>query len=319
MRQRAIDLDFLTSLIKAREIKFDDDLGQLSFDDNFLPESTKEELEYWQKAIQALDILHITEDINIKSMTDTDFWTLDILINAFVENQLVSNIKKDFSPNFSMSVGDLKIALIHTPEVGIENTSRIYDFFDNRFTYGFRLDKEVAAPQHFVPPCATFDKSAWSEISNINYEDVLPSFKRIFKASKDSYIFEVANNTLLSILSAYDEIKKQTLLTLAQQLSERLLENCTEGVLHRHIRTINYLQAIKRSRALDKGERKQLHEIAGDLATEERMRIGAHVLLDNYEAAELNFEKLDSTEQGNFCEWPIYYFWDRQIDSEVKQ
>jgi len=311
LRQRVIDLDFLVSLITSDGIEIDGIHMGLPIDEKPNIEELKRELEFWQKAVQTLDMLHISEDIDIKSITDKDNRELRTLVTAFAENKPIFNLRKDLPFYYVVSVGQLRIALIHTEKDAPKNASRISSFFSDSIAYGFMLDESADAHRHFAPPYAILDESAWATLSNIHFDDVVLSFDRFFIRDGDDHIFVAANNTLISVMSAYDESVKEPLLSVAKQLSEWLTQKCPEEALHRHILTINYLQVIKRSRNLEKDERTLLRDIAEDLTAEVRFRVGAYILLDNHEAAEFHFSKMDAELQEVFLKWPICRFWNR--------
>lgn len=52
-----------------------------------------------------------------------------------------------------------------------------------------------------------------------------------------------------------------------------------------------------------------LYSMAEDSTISEDCRVGAYLLLDQQNAAEIHFEKLSKDQQENFKTYPIYYFW----------
>ncbi len=214
------------------------------------------------------------------------------------------NLRKDLPLTFNMTIGGVRIALVHT-KIAEDGAEEIFDYFSERLITSYTVD-EI---RHFVPPHATMDKDGWATVSNINFDDVLPSFERVYTRHNDVEIFSVANNTLLSILLAYDSTHKISLLETGVKLAEWLFKECAEEAVPFSIRLINLLQVVRRSRELSKEERLQLLEIAEDVKEDERIRVGAYLLLMNQEAAEMHFAKMDVEMQNSFREWPIYHFW----------
>jgi len=208
-----------------------------------------------------------------------------------------------------MRVGDLKLYLLHKKIQEIKKPE-IHNFFADNHTVGFQLGDEGEDDQcHFAPPYATLDEEGWSVFSNIYYEDIAPSFKRIHKQYKDSFIFSVANNTLLSILLAYDKKQKEALISAAHDLAEWILKEAPSEILSDSIRTINLYQVLLRTRELEDSERVALVKIANNSMEEERVRVGAFLLLGNQESAEYHFESMDDSTKENFSQWPIFRFW----------
>lgn len=264
----------------------------------------KNELLKLRKIINALDILHICEDIELDKLEDKDWHNLAILSKAFVDKRKIETLREDLPITFFMNIGRLCIALVRSA-FDPDGTAEIFDIFDNHYQYGFLINDI----QHFAPPCATMDRDSWMKISNIPYDDIKPSFERTYMQHKDPEIFSVANNTLIVMLLAYDSSHKVQLLETSKQMANWILDEAPDEVLSLPIRLINALQTICRSRGLDKEERLNLLNIAEDPHAEERLRTGAYLLLKNQEAAEMHFKLMDNNTQELFRQWPIYKFW----------
>lgn len=169
------------------------------------------------------------------------------------------------------------------------------------------IDSVNGACECIIPSYALLSKTEWVTLSNIFYDNVTFSFKEIYWQHKDNSIFKIANETLLSILAAFDESQKEMLVQTAKQLSVWLLEECPDEVIDKQVRYINYLQAVKRVQLLDENERNYLFEILEDATTTKFVKISANLLLDNYRVAKWQLDnKLDPTEQEGFRSWPIY-------------
>ena len=267
-------------------------------------EDAKKELLTLRKIINALDILHISEDIDLDKLEDKDWHELAILSRAFIDKRKIETLREDLPITFFMNIGRLCIALARSA-FDPDGTAEIFDIFDNHYQYGFMINDV----QHFAPPCATMDQDSWMKISNIPYDDIQPSFVRIYNQHKDPEIFSVANNTLIVMLLAYDSSHKALLLEISMQMAKWILDEGPDDVLLYSIRLINALQTVCRRRELDKEERLNLLRIAEDPHAEERLRTGAYLLLKNQEAAEMHFQLMDDDTKELFRQWPIYHFW----------
>jgi hypothetical protein len=267
-------------------------------------QKAKNELVFLNKIITVLDVLHIAEDVDFKRLTEADRQEIHNLYKALICKEPISGLRKDLPYSYRLMIEDLRIALVHK-KTNNEGEGEISDFFSDKFLYGYTVD----GVQHFAPPCATIDKEGWEVISNINFEGVLPSFQRIFLQHSDPEIFVSANNSLLTILLAYDAVNRKALLKTGELLAQWILKECPDETIPPSIRLINYLQVMSRSRDLIKEERIKLLKIAEDTSTEERIKVGAYLLLKNQDAAEIHFAKLDDELQKSFREWPIYHFW----------
>ena len=305
---RTTDFKFLIEMVKSGCIYVNGEPLTISLDDIPPIDKWEDELDFWNKMMQMLSILNITEDISIKSISDREYREIDTLIRAFVDKEPFINLRKDLPFNYSIIVCGLRIALVHAKLDENESGSRIVDYFSEELIFGFKLGEVEDEKDHFIPVYGTLDKDAWATISNINFDDVVPFFERVYAQHVDDYLFQVANESLLSILMAYDETQKEKLLQVAICLSAWLLEKCPDETLWKVIRIINNLQAIKRSRELNETERRQLLEIAEDSTADAEVRAGACLLLDNYDSAEFHLDKLEASVRADFVERPICLF-----------
>lgn len=109
---------------------------------------------------------------------------------------------------------------------------------------------------------------------------------------------------MLQMLLAYDEVPNQRLLTTAKNMADWILK---EGAnLGDNLKTLNYLQIIKREDSLNKSQKRQLSIISGDSNATEQEKVGAYLLLDNQVSAEMHFEKLTDEEQVQFKTFILY-------------
>jgi len=305
---RVSDLEFWIEAVKTECIHIDGEPILITLDNKPLVDKWEDELNFWKKTRETLLILNISEDISIKSMSENDYREINTLIRAFVDKEPLLNIRKDLPLNYTLTVCGLKIALLHIKPCESDNNSRIIDYFSDELIIGFKLAEGGDKEDHFVPVYGVLDKDSWATVSNINFDDVVPSFNRIYDKHSDNCLFRVANESLLSMLLAYDETQKERLLHVATHLSNWLLEKCPEDVLWKNVRLINYLQAVKRGRELSKSERIQLLEIAEDSTMEAQVRAGACLLLDNRDSAEFHLHKLKPSVRADFIKYPIYLF-----------
>lgn len=307
LRKRAADLAFWIAFVKASGFDINGKFTKFPLDSKPTDENLQkanEELSFLENVVNVFDILHITQDINIKNLAQRDWRELNILCKAFVDKEPIKGLRKDLPFSYQLRIEDVRIALVHT-EIDVDDIAKIHDFFSDQFLYGYTVDDV----RHFVPPYSTIDQEGWASISNIYFDDILPSFKRIYLQHHDREIFVVANNSLLTILLAYDFCRKKELLETAKQLSQWIFKACPEETLSTSIRLINLLQVMSRIRDLNKEERIQLLELAENSNNEERIKVGAYLLLKNKDAAEMHFDRMDKELQKNFLKWPIYHFW----------
>lgn len=174
--------------------------------------------------------------------------------------------------------------------------------------------KDHSGNTHPAPPYSTLSKEDYLKITNICYNDILPSYKDL--AKENDNIYELANTDMLKMLLAYDEKPKLKLLKATKEIAKWIIDE--DDCLVDNIKILNYLQIIKRERNLNKEEIRQLCEIAENLSSSVQEKVGAYILLDNQISAEFHFEKLDSKDQESFKAFPIYKFYVNQELNPVK-
>lgn len=315
LRHRANDLAFLINLIDHDGFYRNEEFYSyvLNLDDkvSFPVLKFKKELQFLEDILKVFDVLHISDDLELDKLTERDYHELNVLIDAFAFGKEISDIRNDIPVQFCMAIGNLRISLFQKRNEDTGKT-KLYDFFDDRIKFGFQLvDSNDDEQQHFSPAFAMLDADGWRLFSNINYTDVVPAFKRIYDQHGDQHIFTVANNSLLSILLAYDACNKSPLILLAKELASWINKNALEDIKSKRIYIINYYQTFKRMRELTIEERRVLLDIAEDNEEDIQLRVGAHILLGNFEIAELYLSRMNEQDQKQFKQYPIYHFMDK--------
>jgi hypothetical protein len=307
LRQREKDLRFWLSATEAGGFEINGhkvgsyNVPSTAWDYN----AARDELARLEEMVMALDRLHIKKDISLKDMSDIERREFSILIQAFCKKQPISNMSSDLPSQYTIGICGLRIALVHFEEGCMPGESRVHDFFDKnaiKFECNYR-DKRCRVPAYVF-----LDKEAWGAISNINYEAVASDFQEIFEKENDPILFEIANNTLMPILLAYDKTAENGLLVAAKSLAEWLLNDAPSDSSGDIIHYLNYCQIARRERNLSNEERTRLQQIAEE-ASERRFKVGANLLLGHQEAAQHHFWQLAEEERDNIRNWPIYRFW----------
>lgn len=148
------------------------------------------------------------------------------------------------------------------------------------------------------------------ECSNIDYQEMIKQIKQV---SLSEVFSTQATNLLLEMLAAYDESKdkRKDIITAANELAEWLRNE--DSFCSADLKLINHLQTIRRIRELSAVEHGQLIDlIERGRAVEERVYVGAYLLLGQQDAAKMHFSRMESDEQGHILRYPISRFmhWD---------
>lgn len=317
LRTRVKDLDFFLNAMKAKYFYLND--KKIYFE---VPANEQEKfsipnqlriLEYYQKVLQLFNILNVKDDISLEELTDEDYKNLDILIKAFIENKPVKNLNKNLFV-LKLKLADLRLLLMFIKSEKTETTYEIEDFFNSgkEFFYDDGNGNMLRAPAY-----SYLRKDDYLQISNINYDDILPSYKALQDTNEG--IFGIANNDMLQILLAYDESKpkKDELLSVSKEIAGWILQEDKTN-LPTDIKILNFLQIIKRERQLSREEKNSLFSMTQNSSVRDDIKVAAYLLLDNHDLAEFCFQKMDPENQESFKNFPIYYFWRDEVQNKIE-
>lgn len=310
-RVLATDLDFMLSYIEHGSFEFDNitipfDRAGADFS-NFDMEEQKKRLKSVQDIVKALDMLNCKEDLNVMELSDLDLRTLERIVKAILYNSPVRGLKEDAPLVVKMAVGPLKFSVCLKKHSTEKEAYELTDFFHTE------LDVAYEDKHGEKVPCSQFiilSPDDLATLNNVRYDVILPSF-RSFKLTDESATR--ANYFMLGLIEAYDKSKKNELLSLALDFAN-WFKDFPEEFLPNDIRTLNHLQIVKRQRAFTKEETKQIYTIIASNDSSNEILVGAYLLLDQQEAAEIHFGKLSEEQQINFTSYPIYHFWKKDED-----
>lgn len=306
VRVLARDLDFIITymeegyfLLNGNEIKFDYDNANIS---NFNIDKQKENLQSAKEIVRLLDMLGCEKDINIKSLSNSDWVNLNRLVKGLIYKEPIKIKLENYLPVQIFNIGELRFAICLTPDEKEEDTFYLSDFFKTEMLACIELEsgETIAISQYFI-----LKKSDLNNLDNIRFEVLLPSFQRIQKHVES---INRANWFFLELLSAYDESQNQQLLETAHEFSIWLCDFSGEELSYA-VKVLNKLQVIKRMRNFTIEEVRAVYSIIEDSTANDVILVGAYLLLDQQPLAEIHFERLDDTIKEEFKTYPIYHFW----------
>lgn len=215
-----------------------------------------------------------------------------------------------------LKIQDILLLLVFEKCKDNEYTYNIYNFFRSKLVIYYD-DIENSDEKYLTSQYSILQKDDYLHISNIDYDAILPSYQSLLK--ENPKIYDRANNDMLTMLSAYDEVgeKNKNLLKVAKDFAEWILNEDKEEVLPYEIKLFNYLQIIHRERELNIDEVRQLCSITEDNSMGEDIKTAAYLLLGNQLAAEIHFEKIEREMQEGFKKYPIYEFWDKVVEDKI--
>ncbi len=306
------DYEFILDVYKHNGFEINGDKLQFDCKTMISADGVKniaDNLEYARKIEQLFSFLRLNKDYDLSKMTQEERNRTARLISGLVDKQPLryNNIVDSISLSVEEYAGT-KI-ILEFDKVEEPDTYRIYDFFNGEAVFCYSYSDDPNESHILTSRYSTvLHTSEFLEVGNIDYELILNDFEQY----NDEINYNAQNQTLLAMITAYDQSKDQRkdILEYAERLAVSLLrreKDETGNDLPFHV--LNVLQIAKRKRELSKEEQKKAFTIAEDTNQGEDMRTGAYLLLDNQLAAEAHFAKIPEKDQEGFRTFPIYRFW----------
>ena len=303
-RKGVIDLAFFMSAI-INENQFSINEQEINFIQNSNL-TNKEHLDilekeftYYSKVVELLNALNIQTDINISKLSSEDKKILDILFQSILYKKDVNIIVDSDTSLISAEIGGLQLRF-----VAMKNENGLYNlrsFFDSELV---GIQKNDNGDVRHTSAFSILEKEDYINISNINYEIILDSYKSL---SRFDHIYQIAILDLLKMLSAYDEKPNKKLFNLIKDISDWIFKESKDNIPI-EIKLLNRLQIIKRERAFDEEETAELVQLTENDNIE--YKLAANILFGYKDAARIYFNKLTPEEQGVFKSFPIYRFYE---------
>lgn len=306
------DLAFMLAYLETGCFKINDyeiplDKGTIN-KERFNVSAQKKHLDFFIKVVKMLDILGCSDDLNLNNLTNDDWCNIRSLITALIDKKPVKGLKENLYPIQNFKVGKLNFLMVIFQHPEEATTYDVYDFFKKeiRIAYDCEYGEKLPISQFIL-----LDKEALLKVSNVDFDALLPSFQCV---EQHDDTINRANFFLLELLAAYDlsNDTRKEILKAALDFAEWIYQS-DEHTLSRETKELNLLQTIKRERELKKEERQILYSIIETQANSEEVLVGAYLLLDQQEAAEIHFAKLSSQAQNEFKNFPIFRFWNNKI------
>lgn len=306
LSERILDEGFLIQSFMAQQFEIDGieyPLNGVKPEDivNLNLKKQESHLEWLQTVKKILDTLDVTDELDCEKLTEKDANDLWMLKTAIIDNQPVSLENADKIIGV-FSIANLRILICITKDEKHENLFRICNFNDS--TVEVKIHRGTDE-EYLISHYTLLKEDSFLKICNINYEKMLTNIKSI--PFSDVYSERIVL-LLLEMLKAYDESKdkRKDILVAAIELAKWLKDN--DPFSAKEILVLNYLQSIKRKRPFQEDEIRELLQIIELKNTNEEIYTAAYLLLDNQNAAEIHFKRMDVTTQMNFKEYPIFRF-----------
>ena len=317
LKDALVDIPFLLAVAHSGQFEIDGGVIKLGeIGDRIIYERLdilRARNEFCQIVSKLFKRLRLEENFDLLKFSDEDYYNTRRLYDALIENKTVSGLKKDIPYFVAMDYADTKLALLFkkTEEPGVYEIS---DFFTDKSYAVFRIDEN----QNRFPSSkyVNFKAEHFLMFGNIDYDDIIESFSS-FKDEPNCS--EEATLILLQMLLAYDQSNdtRKEILDNAEKFAKWFLESppLNNDTI---IAKINYYQIQKRKRLLTLEEKEELAIIAEGVSKKDKdqeysLKIGANLLLENYQAAKYYYNLLSKNNQEEFKQYPIFRFWNNNM------
>lgn len=296
------DTEFFLDMLVNREVNINGAI--ISFEESKARDivSRRKKLAYYKDIKKMLELLGVTEELQIDAITPKDSANIKNLVSAVLYNRKISfqNIKGN-NIYGSMKIANLVI-WIWAKRSG-EDLYTVENFFLPHEVAMFASDDMDQKHPIPVSQFLLFEKRDFIHTSNMNYEVMYEDIIRneLKPVTVERYIL-----WLLEILRAYDEQEQKDplLLDFAEKVCDWLQ---SQDLSDMEIVLLNKMQIIKRRRHLKPSEIVELAKLTSPTCPP-NIRCGAYLLLEDMDSAQKCFDELDKDTQKSFLTYPICHF-----------
>lgn len=307
LSERITDIEFIIAALETRKFLVGDTecpLDQATPEklDSFDIPHRKEHLAWLKTVKQVLDMLRVTQELDVASITEKDDKNLRMLNEAIIKKQTVK-LNDPGNVFGTVVIANLKILVCVLNRHAEKGLYSIYDF--NAVPIQVKAPDENGIEQitsHYV----LLKKESLLECCNIDYDEMVKHIQGI--PMSEVYSGHVVA-LLLEMLKAYDEStpKRKDILDAAVKIADWM--RAEDTTTPKEVLTLNYYQAIKRVRRFTEDEMAELLAIIESGTDKSDVLAGVYLLLDNQIAASIYYKRMDEKLKELFRSYPIFHFW----------
>lgn len=253
-----------------------------------------------------LSTLHVTQDLELQSLTDDDYKKLSLIAGSILENKPVRGIEfKNQLPSIvNLQIGNLRLKLV--AQHGQTDKDIVFeDFFTSQRLF-FRHTAEGTQQVSITTPAVILTEEELYSVSNLNSDFIISQLS--VPAFNNDYSYAMINELLNRTLIVYDKHQKPNLLKFAEGLANWLSDKEVPFVSPLG-RQLDVLQIAKRSRALTRNEIATLHGFLQETEFDQIDLIGIYLLLNKKREAKTVYKLMDDATKKTFNESPLHRFW----------
>lgn len=297
-------VEFILAIYEAKSFCIEDVVLHINTDGFTNVDELKRKQKKWKSLNQLFTKMHIKKDLDLTKVTDEQEQQIDLLLETMLNNNLI-NVGKQENSLMKFVIGNVNLLLwIVMNDNGM---CMIGDFFNREIKLMYMRGNESieASPFTYLQ-----NNNLWEWCDNIPYDQQLESYQDIMH--QHQYVYEMANNDLLAMLRAYDNlenkdnVKCNSLIEAISQLNQWLLKNDKQENFFMH--KINQYQIIKRKRNLNDEEISKLQEYLNDKHLVASFKVGISLLLGDKQMFDFWISLCSKDEIKTLQSYPIWKY-----------
>lgn len=267
-------------------------------------------LKIFKDVVKLMDLFGIDGDIDLTKMSDEEKNNLDMLTAALINKNLIRGLKNNLEILQLVKIENHKFACVFQKVDKKQGTYKIFDIFDFPLFLQFEYEDGLICP---LPIITLLDSQNLTEITNIQFEKMLPSFQKVVL---NRCVLDNANHFALKLIGAADIVdntnpdKKNKFLTTAQSFINWIHSVDEDShYFTKEILFLNKFQINKRLKGLKKQELQEILRIAENIEMDTTFRFASYVLLENKIGADIQLELLLEKDKEELMSYPIWHLY----------
>lgn len=306
-KEQINDCEFLLDFFSHNELNLGGDIKK--FEKHEVEKKSidivKRKLKELYKLREALKTLGLKEkfDINLDEMNHDDSIQLYFLVKGLIDKKPIA-IEFGNEPVLFISFDIGKFNILTSYYRDEKDQTFIKDLWSDIVPLDIVIDGQL----YRCSPFTFLREQNFVKCCNLDYQKIVKDIKSY--SLFDDYVCHIIH-LILEMLSAYDkqQDKNVELLEAALSLGEYLYKN-----EQNNINLLNYCQVLTRKGELSTMEKKKLSELMGSPSSTFMEKLGAAILLEDFEQAEKYYQQLSETERKDFDGFPINNLWEKETN-----
>lgn len=305
LEERIYDSSFLFALAKSGAITINSSV--IEIDDipqkDTVISDLEEAIEYYKELITTFDLLNVTVDFDLFSLSKNDILKAEKLRDIVLYHDYSSVTLINPVERISVEIGPLKFLFWALKQ---DDTYLVFDIFDSNNIFQ-KLPTRITAENNESYSAdhsffLSLEPAKILSLSNLQLDPIKESLLRVDYTN--SYAYDLTHDFLLKFLKAYDdlELREHKILDFVYDIYT-YLETFSDNFI---LIFLNKMQVVQRKREFTTEEKR---EIISKKKGKEHLPIimcGLLILLDNPIEFEIYFEQLKEEEKEAFKYYPIY-------------